>query len=40
MACALEQQLQQVATFESLPFIERLSLLIEHEHLMRENRKQ
>jgi DNA replication protein DnaC len=40
MASALEQQLQQVATFEALPFIERLSLLLEHEHLMRENRKQ
>ena len=40
MATALEQQLQQVTTFEALPFIERLSLLLEHEHLMRENRKQ
>jgi len=40
MATALEHQQQQVATFEALPFIERLSLLLEHEHLMRENRKQ
>ena len=37
MASALEQQLQQVSTFVALPFIERLSLLIEHEHLIGDN---
>jgi len=40
MATALEQQLQQVDTFEALPFTERLSLLLEQEHLLRDNRKQ
>jgi len=40
MAAALEQQQQQVDTFESLPFLERLSLLLDQEHLLRENRKQ
>ena len=40
MVAALEHQQEQVSTFEALPFIERLSLLLEHEHLMRENRKQ
>lgn len=40
MAAALEQQQQQVATFEALPFIERLGLLLDQESLMRENRKQ
>jgi len=40
MVAALEHQQEQVGTFEALPFIERLSLLLEHEHLMRENRKQ
>jgi len=40
MAGALEQQLQQVDTFEALPFIERLSLLLEQEWSLRENRKQ
>ena len=40
MASALEMQQQQVDTFEALPFIERLSLLLEQEHLLRENRKQ
>ena len=40
MATALEQQLQQVDTFEALPFTERLSLLLEQEHLPRDNRKQ
>lgn len=40
MAGALEQQLQQVGTFEALPFVERLSLLLEQEHSLRENRKQ
>ena len=40
MAAALEQQLQQIDTFEALPFIERLSLLLEQEQSIRENRKQ
>ena len=40
MATALEQQLQQVDIFEALPFIERLSLLLEQEYLLRDNRKQ
>jgi len=40
MAVALEQQQEQVATFEALPFIERLGLLLDQESLMRENRKQ
>lgn len=40
MASALEQQLQQIDTFEALPFVERLSLLLEQEHSLRENRKQ
>ena len=40
MSTALEQQLQQVDTFEALPFTERLSLLLEQEHLLRDNRKQ
>lgn len=40
MVAALEHQQEQVATFEALPFIERLSLLLDQEHLMRENRKQ
>ena len=39
MASAYEQQLEQVSTFEALPFTERLTLLLEHEILMRENRK-
>ena len=40
MAAALEHQQAQVGTFEALPFIERLSLLLEQEHLLRDNRKQ
>lgn len=40
MASALEQQIQQTSTFEALPFVERLSLLLEQEHTLRENRKQ
>jgi len=40
MASALEQQLQQSDIFEALPFTERLSLLLEQEHLLRDNRKQ
>jgi DNA replication protein DnaC len=40
MAAALQTQLEQVGTYEALPFVERLSLLIEHETLSREQRKQ
>lgn len=40
MAAALEAQLEQIGTYEGLSFIERLSLLADHEHLMREQRKQ
>lgn len=40
MASAYEQQEQQLSTFEALSFSERLLLLLEHEMLMRENRRQ
>jgi len=40
MAAALQTQLEQVGTYEALPFIERLSLLVEQENLSREQRKQ
>ena len=40
MAAALQTQLEQVGTYEGLPFIERLSLLLEQENLQREQRKQ
>jgi DNA replication protein DnaC len=40
MAVALQTQLEQVGTYEALPFIERLSLLVEQENLSREQRKQ
>ena len=40
MAAGLEQQLTQISTYEGLSFIERLGLLAEQEHLMREQRKQ
>lgn len=40
MASALEAQLEQIGTYEGLSFIERLSLLADHEQLMREQRKQ
>ena len=40
MADAVQQQLEQASTYEGLPFIERLSLLVEHEQLSREQRKQ
>jgi len=39
MARALQTQLEQVGTYEALPFIERLGLLVEHENLSREHRK-
>ena len=40
MAAALQTQLEQVGTYEGLSFIERLSLLLEHEIFEREHRKQ
>ena len=40
MAQALKTQLEQVGTYEGLPFIDRLSLLIEQENLSRDQRKQ
>jgi len=40
MANALQTQLEQVGTYEGLPFIERLSLLLEQENLSRDQRKQ
>lgn len=40
MAAALETQQEQIGTYEGLPFVERLGLLVDQEHLMREHRKQ
>ncbi len=40
MARALQTQLEQIGAYEGLPFIERLSLLLEQENLSREQRKQ
>jgi DNA replication protein DnaC len=40
MATALQTQLEQVGTYESLAFIERLGLLLDQENLTREQRKQ
>ena len=40
MATALQTQLEQVGTYEGLPFIERLTLLVEHECMTREQRRQ
>ncbi len=40
MAHALQNQLEQVGTYEGLAFTERLALLVEHETLSREQRKQ
>jgi len=40
MATALQTQLEQVGTYEGLPFIERLGLLLDHENIGREQRKQ
>lgn len=40
MAQALQTQLEQVGTYEGLPFIERLNLLLDQERLTREQRKQ
>ena len=40
MATALQTQLEQVGTYEGLPFVERLTLLVEHECMTREQRRQ
>ena len=40
MANALQTQLEQVGTYEGLPFAERLTLLLDHECLTREQRRQ
>jgi DNA replication protein DnaC len=40
MANALQHQLEQVGTYESLAFTERLALLVDQECLSREQRKQ
>ena len=40
MAQALERQLEQVSTYDALPFLERVALLVEQECLEREHRKQ
>lgn len=40
MAHALQTQLEQVGTYDALSFSERLALLVEHENLSREQRKQ
>lgn len=38
MASALNTQLEQAGTYEGLPFIDRLNLLLDHEHLSRQHR--
>ena len=40
MAQALTQQTEQPATYEPLPFLDRLALLVENECVQREQRKQ
>lgn len=40
MAQALQRQLEQVGTYDALPFLERFGLLVEQECLEREHRKQ
>ncbi len=40
MANALQTQMEQVGTYEGLPFIERLDLLLDQESLSRDQRKQ
>jgi DNA replication protein DnaC len=40
MAQALERQLEQGGTYDALPFLERLALLVEQECLEREHRRQ
>src|SRR5690554_3947815 len=39
MAAALQSQQEQPGTYEDLPFVERLALLVDQERLMREHRK-
>ena len=40
MANALQNQLEQIGTYEGLSFIDRLALLVDQECLSREQRKQ
>jgi len=40
MAMALQTQLEQIGTYEGIPFEERLGLLVEQERLSRDQRKQ
>lgn len=40
MASALQVQLEKVGTYENLSFIDRIRLLVEHECLTREQRRQ
>jgi DNA replication protein DnaC len=40
MAASLQQQLEQPGTYDSLAFVERLELLLDQEHLSRQQRKQ
>jgi len=40
MASALQTQLEQVGTYEDLSFVDRIRLLVEHECLAREQRRQ
>lgn len=40
MATALQQQQDQPTTYDELPFIERLTLLLDREHQAREHRQQ
>ena len=40
MASALQTQLEQIGTYESLSFVERLGLLLDQENLSRQQRKQ
>lgn len=40
MAAALQTQLEQVGTYDGLPFLDRLALLLDHEPLNRQTRKQ
>lgn len=40
MASALQTQLEQVGTYEDLSFVDRIRLLVEHECLSREQRRQ
>ncbi|WP_260291954.1 IS21-like element helper ATPase IstB [Sedimenticola hydrogenitrophicus] len=39
MAAALQTQLEQVGTYEQLPFVERLALLLDQEWLSRDQRR-